>query len=248
MTADRTLTEYSVQVRRLFDSIDDTGSGYISHTKALGLGRTLGHNLDLFISSSDDEVIDFTTLFKTIQHTLLIKRRMREYIIKKKRDGTVHTPFISTPDDVINACIVHANISEDDIVYELGCGTGRVCTTMVDKCGCRVIGIEHNYELVKCAEKRIISNGVEHLCKVIHATIEDSFHLLCDATVIFMFLLPQTFKRFSLVDAIWNYIPIGCQIISYSFDMRSVHQYTKFAVRSCLRPGTTTYLYCYRKS
>jgi SAM-dependent methyltransferase len=62
--------------------------------------------------------------------------------------------FVPTPQDVVEAMCKMAKVTKDDIVYDLGCGDGRMVITAVKKFGAkRGVGVELNPELVdKCKE------------------------------------------------------------------------------------------------
>jgi len=62
--------------------------------------------------------------------------------------------FVPTPDDVVEAMCKMAKVGKDDVVYDLGCGDGRMVITAVKKFGAkRGVGVDLDPELVvKCKE------------------------------------------------------------------------------------------------
>jgi SAM-dependent methyltransferase len=62
--------------------------------------------------------------------------------------------FVPTPDDVVDAMCKMAKVGKDDVVYDLGCGDGRMVITAVKKFGAkRGVGVDLDPELVdKCTQ------------------------------------------------------------------------------------------------
>ena len=56
----------------------------------------------------------------------------------KKHDA----PFITSPDTVVQAMVDLAAIGKDDLVYDLGCGDGRIVIAAAERTGCRGVGID----------------------------------------------------------------------------------------------------------
>src|SRR5207302_9908882 len=70
--------------------------------------------------------------------------------------------FVPTPDDVVEAMCRLARIGKDDIVYDLGCGDGRMVIMAVKKFGARRgIGIDLDPERVKDSKAAAKRSGVE---------------------------------------------------------------------------------------
>ena len=46
-------------------------------------------------------------------------------------------PYVPTPEDVVEAMLKLANVTKNDVVYDLGCGDGRIVITAAQKYGAR---------------------------------------------------------------------------------------------------------------
>ena len=100
----------------------------------------------------------------------------------------LNAPFITTPDSVIEMMVELAELTEDDLVYDLGCGDGRIVITAVLKSGCRGVGFDIDPNRVAEARENAKRNGVEN-----RVTIEeqDVFNVdLSKADVAMTYLLP----------------------------------------------------------
>jgi len=136
-------------------------------------------------------------------------------------DGRIYSsldvPFVSTPQDVVDKMLQLAKIKKDDLVYDLGCGDGRIPVTAAKKYGCKAVGYDLDPERVKESLENVKKNEIEHL-----VTIEqkDIFTLdLNEADVITLYLLPAL--NVKLIPQLEKLKP-GSRILSHSFDMKGV--------------------------
>lgn len=131
------------------------------------------------------------------------------------RPPDVH--FVATPHEVVEIMLRLADVTEDDLVYDLGCGDGRIVIAAAKKAGCRAIGFDIDPQMVAKSRKNVKDANVEHLVTIKEA---DMFKLdLSDATVITLYLLPSLNVR--LIPQLENLRP-GSRIVSHDFDMEGV--------------------------
>jgi SAM-dependent methyltransferase len=125
--------------------------------------------------------------------------------------------YVPTPQDVVEKMLDLVDVKKDDIVYDLGCGDGRIVVTAAKKYGCRAFGYDISAKRVKQSLANVAQNKVEDL-----VTIEqkDIFTLdLSGATVITLYLLPEL--NVKLIPQLDKLKP-GTRIVSHDFDMRGV--------------------------
>ncbi|HEX6007567.1 MAG TPA: SAM-dependent methyltransferase, partial [Burkholderiales bacterium] len=58
------------------------------------------------------------------------------------RTRTPDVIFVPTPNDVVNKMLEMAKVTAKDVVYDLGCGDGRIVITAAQRYGCRGVGID----------------------------------------------------------------------------------------------------------
>jgi SAM-dependent methyltransferase len=86
-----------------------------------------------------------------------------------------------------------ARVSEDDVVYDLGSGDGRIVVEAAKLYGARGVGIDYDLRLCEEARERAEREGVSHLVEIRHEdVIEADF---ADATVVTLYLLPASNAR-----------------------------------------------------
>ena len=123
--------------------------------------------------------------------------------------------YVPTPQAVVDVMLRMAELRPDDVVYDLGCGDGRILVTAAKLHGVKAIGYDIDPERVREARANVRAAGVEHLVRIEQA---DVFTLdLTGATVITLYLLPQLNVR--LMPQLAKLRP-GARILSHNFDMR----------------------------
>ncbi len=130
---------------------------------------------------------------------------------------SLDVPFVSTPQDVVDKMLQLAKLKNNDLVYDLGCGDGRIPITAAKKYGCKAVGYDLDLERVKESLENVKKNNVEHLVTIEQKNI---FTLdLSKANVITLYLLPAL--NVKLIPQLEKLRP-GSRILSHSFGMKGV--------------------------
>ncbi|MDA0268623.1 MAG: class I SAM-dependent methyltransferase [Cyanobacteria bacterium] len=122
--------------------------------------------------------------------------------------------FIPTPDDAIAAMIQLAQVTADDVVYDLGCGDGRLLMQAA-QLGARGVGID--IDPVRIAEAQTLATqaGVSDRLQFHQGNLYDSSFEA--ATVVMLYLLPHLNVR--LLPRLRAQLRPGSRIVSHQFDM-----------------------------
>ena len=132
----------------------------------------------------------------------------------KKQEREPDVIYVPTPQTVVNKMLDMANIKKGDILYDLGCGDGRIMVTAAKKYGIKAVGFDINPERVKEARENVRTNKVAHLVTIKQA---DIFKVdLREASVITLYLLPEL--NVKLMPQLAQLKP-GSRILSHDFDM-----------------------------
>ncbi len=125
--------------------------------------------------------------------------------------------YVPTPQNVVDKMLELAQVKKGDLLYDLGCGDGRIVVTAAKRYGCRAVGYDIDPDRVKESLQNVEKNNVGHL-----VTIEqkDIFTLdLSKANVITLYLLPSlNVKLFPQLEK----LKPGSRILSHEFRMRGV--------------------------
>ncbi len=145
--------------------------------------------------------------------------------------------FVPTPPEVVAKMLELAQVTKNDVVYDLGCGDGRIVVAAA-KMGCRAYGFDVDPQRIKESKENVEKNGVGNL-----ATIEqkDIFTLdLSKANVVTLYLLPSL--NVKLIPQLEKLKP-GSRIVSHDFDMRGVTPDKEVQVDGDGGYGHTVYLW-----
>jgi len=134
---------------------------------------------------------------------------------KKPRKPDVHV--VGTPPEVVDWMLVLARVKKDDVVYDLGCGDGRILVAAAKTYGCKAVGYDIDPQRVKESRENVSKNNVEPLVSVEE---KDIFTLdLSGASVVTLYLLPAL--NVKLIPQLEKLKP-GTRIVSHDFDMQGV--------------------------
>lgn len=125
--------------------------------------------------------------------------------------------YVPTPQPVVDKMLETAQVKKTDVVYDLGCGDGRIVVTAAKRYGTRAFGFDIDPERIREAKANVRAAKVEHL-----VTIEqkDIFTLdLSPASVVTLYLLPKLNVR--LIPQLEKLKP-GSRIVSHDFNMEGV--------------------------
>jgi len=128
-----------------------------------------------------------------------------------------HVPYVPTPERVVKQMLEIAKVGEGDIVYDLGCGDGRVVVTAAKDFGVKkAVGVEINDERIREVQDNIKKNGVEGRVQVVKGNFFEVD--ISEATVVTMFLLTNVNEM--LRPKLEKELKPGTRVISHEFEMR----------------------------
>lgn len=127
----------------------------------------------------------------------------------------IHAPYVTTPHPVVHAMLKLAHTQKDDVVYDLGCGDGRIVIAAAKKYGARGVGVDINPERVQEARENARREGVESLVRFTEENVYDVD--LRAATVVTLYLLPEINRK--LLPKLQRELKPGTRIVSHTFDL-----------------------------
>jgi SAM-dependent methyltransferase len=131
-----------------------------------------------------------------------------------KREDIIYVP---TPQKVVDKMLEVAKVKSTDVVYDLGCGDGRIVVSAAKKLGAHGIGFDLNTDRVNEARANVEHAGVGSLVTIKRANVFDVD--LSPANVVMLYLLPEI--NVKLIPQLEKLRP-GSRIVSHDFDMEGV--------------------------
>jgi SAM-dependent methyltransferase len=130
-------------------------------------------------------------------------------------DTTKGAPYVPTPRHIVLRMLQLADVSGEDVVYDLGSGDGRIVLAAAERYGARGVGVEIDSGLVQKSRTK-----ARHLGLTDRVTFQqgDLFEAdLSDATVVMLYLWPDMNNR--LRSKLQRELDPGDRVVSHSFDI-----------------------------
>jgi len=138
--------------------------------------------------------------------------------VAAQTDAPLHlpdVPFVPTTREAVEAMLKLAAVKKTDVVYDLGCGDGRIVIAAAKEYGARGVGIDIEADLIQKARQNAKAAGVSGLVRF---EVNDLFQAdIHEATVVTIFLLPTVNLR--LRPRLLQELRPGTRIVSNTFDM-----------------------------
>lgn len=158
----------------------------------------------------------------------------------KRPDAAQLAPYVPTPQEVVDRMLRLAAVSKIDVVYDLGCGDGRIPITAAKQFGARGVGVDIDPQRIAEANANAKLAGVAHLVtfKLQDAMATD----LSDATIVTLYLLSSS--NLKLRPLLTRQLKPGARIVSHAFSMGD---WTPASVDNFVdSSGTTRTLYLWK--
>jgi SAM-dependent methyltransferase len=124
-------------------------------------------------------------------------------------------PYVPTPQDVVDRMLTLAGVSESDVVYDLGCGDGRLVITAAKRFGARGVGVDIDPERVAESRANAAKAGVEAL---VTFKLQDALEVdVSPASVVTLYLLSSS--NLKLRPRLTAQLRPGSRIVSHAFSM-----------------------------
>jgi len=124
-------------------------------------------------------------------------------------------PYVPTPRHVVMRMLELAEVTADDVVYDLGSGDGRIVIAAAKEFGARGVGVEIDSQLVQRARRRARQAGVADRVTFRQGDLFETD--LRDATVVTLYLWPDMNNR--LRPKLQRELNSGDRVVSHSFDI-----------------------------
>jgi precorrin-6B methylase 2 len=124
-------------------------------------------------------------------------------------------PFVPTTPEAVQAMLKLADVKATDVVYDLGCGDGRIAIAAAKEFGARAVGIDIDPQRIAEANANVKAAGVGDRVKIIEGDLFEAD--IREATVVTLFLLTRVNEK--LRPRLMTDLRPGTRIVSNTFQM-----------------------------
>ena len=124
-------------------------------------------------------------------------------------------PFVPTPNDVVDRMLALADVTANDVVYDLGSGDGRIVIAAAQQFGARGVGIDIDPQRIAESNANAERAGVRHLVEFVEMDVMEAD--VSEATVVTLYLLSSSNAR--LRPILTRQLSTGARIVSHAFSM-----------------------------
>jgi len=126
--------------------------------------------------------------------------------------GISVSPWVPSLVEDVHRIITVASLKKDDVVYDLGCGNGRLLVAAYKHTPCKVVGVDCSPLLVALTKLNFLIKRIKGGKVILQSFFNTS---LKDADVVLLFLMPKVMDK--LQEKLQKEMKSGARIVSYTF-------------------------------
>ncbi|WP_288381574.1 cyclopropane-fatty-acyl-phospholipid synthase family protein [uncultured Massilia sp.] len=139
----------------------------------------------------------------------------RALLAQEAEPARLDVPYVPTPQEVVDRMLSMGRVGKNDVLYDLGCGDGRIVVTAAKVHGSRGTGIDLNPVRIAEAKENAKKAGVMERTTF---RVGDLFETdVSPASVVTLYLLPTVNAK--LRPRLWQQLKVGTRVVSHAFDM-----------------------------
>lgn len=161
---------------------------------------------------------NYTTI--TRKKTVVFKGSQAEIVAdlsKDQPDDKAVIRFVPTPDDIVKKMLELGKVGKDDVVYDLGCGDGRIVIAAVrDGKALAGIGVDLDPERVKESRENVKKANLEGKVEIRQGDVLE-IKDLADASVVMLYMSDELGKL--LEPRLKKLLQPGARVVSHRFTL-----------------------------
>ncbi|HEX4277477.1 MAG TPA: class I SAM-dependent methyltransferase [Bryobacteraceae bacterium] len=154
-------------------------------------------------------------------------------------DRDVLAPAYPTPETVVDQMLTIAQVRPGEMVYDLGCGDGRIVIAAAQKYKAHAVGIEIRRDIYEHTLARVASLGLSDQVKIVQGNALS--YDLSPADVVTLYLLTSSNER--LKPVLVKYLKPSARVVSHDFEIRG---WKPVSVSKMMVEGRPHMIYLYR--
>ncbi|WP_345234170.1 class I SAM-dependent methyltransferase [Olivibacter ginsenosidimutans] len=134
---------------------------------------------------------------------------------EQQTEKKLDVPYVASKPEVVQAMLNIAHVNKNDLIYDLGCGDGRIVITAAKEYGATGVGVDIDPKRIEEANENAVKEGVTDKVKFLE---QDLFDVdFSNASVVTLYLLP--YINLKLRPKLLKLLKPGTRIVSNEFDM-----------------------------
>lgn len=154
-------------------------------------------------------------------------------------DRDTLAPVYPTPETVVDKMLTIAQVRPGEMVYDLGCGDGRIVIAAAQKFKAHAVGIEIRRDIYERTLATVASLGLSDQVKIVHGNALR--YDLSPADVVTLYLLTSSNER--LKPILEKDLKPSARVVSHDFEIRG---WKPVAVDKMIVEGRPHMIYLYR--
>jgi SAM-dependent methyltransferase len=131
------------------------------------------------------------------------------------QEKPLDVPYVPSKPEVVEEMLRMAQVGKNDLLYDLGCGDGRIVITAARLYGTRGVGVDIDPDRIRESRENAAQAGVSDLVKFLEQDLfETDFH---EATVVSLYLLTSVNLR--LRPRLFAQLSPGTRVVSHNYAM-----------------------------
>lgn len=124
-------------------------------------------------------------------------------------------PFVASPYPVIRKMLTLAGVKPNEMLYDLGCGDGRIVIMAAKEFGARAVGIELRSDLAKKAIRKVREERLEDRVKIVN---DDLFNVdISDADIVTLYLTTSANSKVKI--KLEKELKEGVRVVSHDYEI-----------------------------
>ncbi len=156
-------------------------------------------------------------------------------------DRDTLAPVFPSPETVVDQMLTMAQVKPGEMVYDLGCGDGRIVIAAAQKFKARAVGIEIRRNVFEQTAARVASLGLNDQVKIVRGNALK--YDLSPADVVTLYLMTSSNER--LKPILRRDLKPSARVVSHDFEIRG---WKPAAVNKLMVGGRPHMVYLYRVS
>lgn len=134
-----------------------------------------------------------------------------------KRQDDILIRYVPTPQEIVDKMLEFAGVKKDDVVFDLGCGDGRIVVTAVQKFGAkRAVGVDIDPERIKDSNANAKAAGVEDKVEFRQQDVL-KINDYSAASVVMLYMGNDL--NLAVRPLLWKSLKPGTRVVSHRFTM-----------------------------